>query len=764
MSHQKTIFLALTMLLLLFPNVIHAEDSGTITGVVLDGIAKKPLSGIQIQIVHSSGKTYRTITDKEGNFSIGILLEEWQVEAKGKGYNPAAKRVRVIPGETVRADFELSPSLTFYGEEFVVAAPKPSPKEEVIISKETIDAGQIKNSSVNLFNDLSETLKTMPGVITPGNFSGAMFIRGGDPLETIYMLDQVFIDWPYRWGGMMTMFNTRLIEDVDFYAGGFPAEGGNSLAGVIDVKYKKGDLKKSSGLLDVSPTTTELFLNGPIKKEKSSYLLSAKRTYYDFLAKYFTDSKESTVFPYFNDGFSKLYFDLSPEHKLTIFSVYAGEGMDMKIEEKDDPELEGGRFKYSYQTGIMGVDHKWILKEDISLQTTLSSSLDKGSFDLHHPEYIWKEDMNPMDINLKSDLDWQVTPSHKLRSGIYISDNKVKFSGSFDYEVIEGTETLIKKREIKPYDFKKDARYIGFYTWDRWKLSPRLTADIGLRHESLDLVNDTALTPRLSLKFDISDKTSLKLAYAHNSQFPTNIYWIDEQMGNPNLKRQKGIDYIVGMGKKLTDDMRLKVETYYKDLKDLIVEDNKLNFSNKGKGKAYGLEFFLQRKEGKKLDGWISYAWSKSERTRGDDKYLLENRGEGVADDAEFYPTSQDRRHTLSIVGNYKLTPKWRLSGKWQLNTGNPYTPLDSVVEYGTTTAMIYKPVWGKYNSMRMPRYEALDIKVERLFKRSSTYFQFLNLYNHKNVYDYYYTDDFKQRKESLMFGFMCLGGFELRF
>ncbi|MEK7275518.1 MAG: TonB-dependent receptor [Candidatus Desantisbacteria bacterium] len=527
MSHQKTIFLALSMLLLLFPNVIHAEDSGTITGVVLDSITKKPLPGIQIRIVHSSGKTCRTITDKEGNFSIGIPLEEYNVEAKGRGYSPAAKRVRVISGEIVRADFELSSSLTFYGEEFVVAAPKPSPKEEVIISKEMIDASQIKDSSVSLFNDLSETLKTMPGVITSGNFSGEMFVRGGTPLETIYVLDQVFIDWPYRWGGMMTMFNTRLIEDVDFYAGGFPAEGGNSLAGVIDVKYKKGDLKKSSGLLEISPTTTELFLNGPIKKEKSSYLFSAKRTYYDFLAKFFTGGKDANVFPYFHDGFFKLYFDLSPAHKLTIFSVYAGEGMDMKIEEDDDPGFSGGRFTYNYQTGILAACYKRILTEKLFIQTTLSDSLDKGEFDLHAPEYIWKEDMKPGNIDLRSDIDWQAAPSHKIRCGTYLSDNKVNFSGSFNYEIIQGTETLIKGTETESYDFKKNARYIGSYVWDRWNLSPRLTADIGLRHESLDLVKDTALTPRLSLKFDISDKTSLKLAYAHNSQFPTNIYLID---------------------------------------------------------------------------------------------------------------------------------------------------------------------------------------------------------------------------------------------
>ncbi|MFH1859741.1 MAG: carboxypeptidase regulatory-like domain-containing protein, partial [bacterium] len=181
MSHQKIIFLLISFFLL-FSNCLYAEDSGTITGVVVDGVTKKPLSRVQIRIVGSKGTAS---TDKEGSFSMGIPQGEWQVEAKGGGYSSATKSVRIIPGETKRVDFELSPSLTFYGEEFVVEAPKPSPKEEIIISKETIDAGQIKNSSVNLFNDVSETLKTLPGVISTGDFSGELFVRGGYPMETI---------------------------------------------------------------------------------------------------------------------------------------------------------------------------------------------------------------------------------------------------------------------------------------------------------------------------------------------------------------------------------------------------------------------------------------------------------------------------------------------------------------------------------------------------------------------------------------------------
>ena len=747
----------------LLPFSVFAEETGSVTGVVLDKVTQTPISGARIEV---DGKKKAT-TDKDGRFLIELSPAFYKLSVKASGYEEEAKEIEVFSDKTTEANFELIPSLTYYGEEFVGTAPEPTPAEEVTISKETIEEAQIKDTSINLFNDLSETLKTLPGVITAGGFSGALYVRGGSPMETIYVLDRVFIDWPYRWGGLLTMFNTRLIDEVDFYAGGFPAEGGQSLAGVIDIRYKKGNLQKRSGLLELSPTTTEFFLNGPIKKEASSYLFSAKRTHYDFLAKFFVEDKKDNVYPWFDDLLCKLYFDLSSKHKLTLFTPYISEGMDMQIEEEHEPEAAGGHFGYKYEMGILGIDHKWIPTENYSLQTTLSYKEDKGDFDFYHPEFSFKEKIDPKNVALRSDLDWQISPSHKLRSGTYIFSSDLNFSGEFEQDVIKGTDTLVKVREKKAYDIKKEANYIGLYAWDRWRIQPKLTADLGWRYEYFDLTKDYSLVPKLSLKYDLGDKTSLKAAYCYNSQFPIDIYWLDEKEGNPNLKPQKGIDYILGIERKLGGDVRLKCETYYKDLKDLILEDKEENFLNKGKGEAYGFEVFLQKKEAKRLDGWISYAWSVSKRQRGDSEHSLENgTTEGIFDDPKLYPTEQDRRHTLSIVGNYKLSPKWRLSASWRFNTGNPYTPLVGVVATGTTT--LYKPIWGEYNSGRMPNYQVLDVKIERLFKIKgmdcSNYLQLLNLYNHKNIYGYYYSDDYKERKESKMLPFMFLGGFEMRF
>ncbi|MDI6752148.1 MAG: TonB-dependent receptor [bacterium] len=750
----------------LFSFPVFAEESGSVSGTVLDRVTQTPISGARIDL---SGKKKAT-TDKYGRFAIELPPALYRLSVKASGYNEEVKEIEVFSDKTTQADFELIASLTFYGEEFVVESPSPTPAEEVIISKETLLEAQIRDTSVNLFNDLSETLKTLPGVITAGDFSGALYVRGGSPMETIYILDRVFIYWPYRWGGMLTMFNTRLIDEVDFYAGGFPAEGGQSLAGVIDIRYKKKSLSKRSGLFELSPTTAELLLNGPIKKEASSYLFSAKRTHYDYLAKILSKDEKGNVYPWFDDLLCKLYFDLSSKHKLTLFTPYVSEGMDMWLKEEHDPTIAGAHFGYNYKMGILGIDHKWIPTENHSLQTTLAYKEDKGDFDFYHPEFSFKQKIYPKSVSLRSDLDWQISPSHKLRSGTYIYSSDLSFAGEFKTEVIKGTDTLKKGYEEKAYEIKKDANYIGLYGWDRWKIKPKLTLDSGLRYEYLDMTKDYSLVPKFSLKYDIGDKTSLKAAYCYNSQFPMDVFWLDEKEGNPDLKPQKGIDYILGIERKVSEDVRLKCETYYKDLKDLILSDNEKNFLNKGKGKAYGIELFLQKKEAKRLDGWISYSWSVSKRQRGDSEHMFENGTEtaGVSDDPKFYPTEQDRRHTLSIVGNYKLSTKWRLSATWRFNTGNPYTPLVGVVETGSETAILYKPIWGEYNSKRMPNYQVLDLKIERLFKIKgmdcSSYLQFLNLYNHKNIYGYYYSDDYKERKESMMLPFMFLGGFEMRF
>ncbi|MBU1262082.1 TonB-dependent receptor [bacterium] len=742
---------------------IAAQEMGSITGLIRDTVTQAPISEARIMV---DGKKKAT-TDRDGRFLLELPPAFYKLSVKAQGYEEESKMVNLLSDKTIEADFELIASLTFYGEEFVIEPPEPTPAEEVTVSKTNIEETEIRDTSVSLFNDLSETMKTLPGVITSGDFSSALYVRGGYPSETIYILDRVFIDWPYRWGGMLTMFNARLIDEIDFYSGGFPAEAGQSLAGVIDIRYKKGSTKKMSGLLELSPTTAELLLSGPLKKESSSYLFSAKRTHYDYIAKLLIKDDKGNVFPYFDDGLMKLYFDLSKQHKLTISSLYAGEGMDMWIEEKDEPDAAGGHFGYSYKMRVSALDHKWLLTERHSLQTTLAYKKDNGDFYFYHPESSFKQEINQKGVSLRSDLDWQMSPLHKIRCGTYIASYDLKFSGQFEGDVIEGTDTLTKERKKEAYEFKNDANYIGLYAWDRWRIKPKLTGDFGLRYEQFDLTKDSSLTPRLSLKYDLSDKTSLKAAYCYNSQFPMNIYDLDEKYGNPRLNAQKGIDYILGIERKVSDDVRLKVEAYYKDLKDLILEDKKENFLNKGKGEAYGLELFLQKKEAKRIDGWISYAMSVSRRQRGDFEYILENgtTSQGVFNDPKLYPTEQDRTHTLSIVGNYKLNPKWRLSAKWRFNTGNPYTPLAGVVASGTT---LYNPIWGEYNSGRMPNYQTLDVKIERLFKIKkmdcSTYLQFLNLYNHKNIYSYYYSKDYKEREEFTMLPFIFLGGFEMRF
>ena len=252
--------------LFILPFSVFAQETGSVTGVIRDTVTQSPISGAMIEI---DGKK-KAITDKDGRFLLELFPSCYKLSVKAQGYEEESKKIEVFSDKTQEVDFELIASLTFYGEEFVVESPEPAPSEEVTVSKETIEEAQIRDTSVHLFNDLSETLKTLPGVITAGDFSGALYVRGGYPSETIYILDRVFIDWPYRWGGMLTMFNARLIDEIDFYSGGFPAEAGQSLAGVIDIRYKKGSTKKMSGLLELSPTTAELLLNGPIKKESNN--------------------------------------------------------------------------------------------------------------------------------------------------------------------------------------------------------------------------------------------------------------------------------------------------------------------------------------------------------------------------------------------------------------------------------------------------------------------------------------------------------------
>lgn len=730
---------------------------GAIFGKISEEITQRPLARVRLDL---QGTSYTTKSDTEGYYLLeNIRPGEYQLVARLPGYKTETIEIKVEEGKKKPCHLVLELAITQAGKGIVVKAKQKPPHQESLPSKETLTPKVIRESSVDLFSDIAETLKTLPAVISPGDFSGELYVRGGLPTETIFLLDRVFIAWPYHWNMRVTTFNPKLIDKVDFYAGGLPAEAGNVLAGVVDIEYKKGNREQLAGSLETSFTTFDLQLEGPLLKKQASWLFSAKRTNYDLVLNLL--DKKNQVYPFFHEIFAKFYYEPGPGHQISLYGLLAGEGLDMEKEEEEDevPGLPKDRFKYDFTQNILSLNYKWLISPELSSETTLAYLWSDGNFHQYSLTEPIEVDFTNDEYSFRQDFTYYLGKKHKLRAGTYL------WWGDTDLYAYEKEES----GEEEVTDFDERARYAGYYLWDKWHLIPKLlTCDFGTRYEYLDLTDEGVFTPRISLSLALGDDMSLKAAYGYNSQFGMDAIQYDK---NPDLKAQRGTDYVLGLERRLSEDIRLRIEAYYKDFDHLIIESGEDSYSNDGKGFSKGIEFFLQKKEGGRLDGWISYALSKSKRRFGYSIFGVESEyGEEIIAyyDPTLYPTPQDRRHTISVVANYKLSDKWRLGLTWRGDSGNPYTPLHKIARQIEETGKI-EPPQGLIYSERMPWYHRLDVRFSRDFRflnlDHSFYFEIINLYNRKNLYTYYYEDDdYSRPEEAVMFGIIPVAGIETKF
>jgi hypothetical protein len=255
----------------------------------------------------------------------------------------------------------------------------------------------------------------------------------------------------------------------------------------------------------------------------------------------------------------------------------------------------------------------------------------------------------------------------------------------------------------------------------------------------------------------VTDRTRLKFAWGHYYQYSIDPVQMEPPLGSNDLKPKRAIHYILGMEHQLTAGSRVRVEGYIKELSDLFVLGPQMKFTNYGRGSVWGLECFYERAASNRLNGWISYAYSIARR-------------KDQLGTPEYYP-QQDQRHTFSAVLNYRFDPSWKLSLKWAVHSGRPYTPVlgaESLVDEQTGETTGYVPLEGEINSRRFPEYQRLDVRLDRFFRFQgwdlSLYAEVLNVYNHGNIYDYSYTRDYSRRITTYQFPLLPAIGAKVSF
>ena len=697
---------------------------GRIKGVVKDSTGK-PLELVNVSL---DGTTYGAATDSQGYYIISDVPHgDYTIMFSMVGYKIVEKKAEVKAKEILRVNAELSPK-AIKMKEIEVTSERAEFERDVGVSTMKIGVREIDKMPSFFQSDLLRIIQSMPGVITVGDFSTALYVRGGNCDQNLVQLDGVTLFNPFHLGGFLSTFDVDAVRNVNFITGGFPARFGGRLSSVLDVYTRTGNQEKFSGIGNIGLLYSKLLLEGPIPA--GSFLISARRTYLDKVLPLF-----NAEFPYyFYDIQTKLNFNLSDNTKTSLSGFCNQDVFDFG---------EGGNKIYldwGNQTASLSFSH--IFSPQLFSKSYLTRSKFSYEVDVASGLFSVKDDLTEWAI--KSNFTYYIN-KHELESGIETKrtefNYKESFQGGFKYDVV-----------AIPYE-------VAFYLQDKWKPNDKIILQPGIRlnyfwaeyeYEKEELAKPRRhwrLAPRFAFKYFFSRDMALKGAVGKYFQFVTAL--IPEENPAPFIfpwapifggyYPEEAWHYILGIEKWLSKTITLSVESYYKNFEGLLTfneqsdpEDFVGNIFHIGKGNSYGIDILLKKRVGG-ITGWLGYSISEAQVT-------FNNKD---------YPPRYDRRHNLNLIGETKLLWNITFSTKFTFGSGTPYTPIIGWYPYYyilPRTGKIekgWKNILGEKNSTRFPDYHRMDIGFTRNFTLKRLNFSLtlsvINVYNQKNVLLYYY-------------------------
>jgi hypothetical protein len=559
--------------------------------------------------------------------------------------------------------------------------------------------------------------------------------------------------------GFFSVFNADAVKDVNLIKGGMPAQYGGRLSSVLDITMKDGNNQNYHVDGGIGVISSRLTVQGPLKKDTSSFIISGRRTYIDVLMKPFVKENLRGTGYYFYDLNTKLNYRFSDKDRLML-SGYFGRDV-FSFKNKEDGFFI--RIPWGNATGSMRWNH--LFSNKLFLNTTATVSDYRFNFEAEQEDFEFIMFSGVQDYSLKSDFNWMPSVRHNVKFGINYMYHIFTPSGA----TARIGETVFNSGDIIKYHAHESAIYINdeFEWTEKLKLSGGLRgsyfAHVGpfLRYvkndsgEKIDSVkygsgdiiaNFKHLEPRFSVRYIVNKTSSLKAAFTQNYQYvhmaslsssmlPTDIWVPCTEVIEPQFSTQ----YAVGYFKNFKENIfETSVEAYYKDMQHMIeykegatsdddVGDNPDNNFTFGNGYSYGVELFLKKKLGK-TNGWIGYTWSRTFRN-----FPEINLGEE-------FPAKYDRRHDLSVVLSHKFNDQWEATAVFVYASGNTTTL--PIARYFIDGRIVNE--YGARNSFRMPAYHRADIsvtytpKTEKKYK-SSWNFSVYNLYNRYNPYFIYF-------------------------
>lgn len=735
---------------LLISVVSWSQDKVTLNGYIKDASNGEELLGVAIYIPSLKAGT---VTNDYGFYALTVPRGTYEVQITYVGYKQQVLNLDLQENTTRNINMESDAQVM----KEIIIEDKPLDENVVAVqmSKNTLNMTQVRKLPA-LFGeiDIIKNIQMLPGVISAGEGTSSFFVRGGSADQNLILIDEAPVYDPSHLFGLFSVFNADVIKDSELYKGGIPARFGGRLSSILEVRTKDGNNKDFDVSGGIGTMASRVAIEGPIVREKSSFIVSARRSYVDLFLK--AANQDNLV--HFYDVNAKINWKSNNNNRF-FAAFYAGRDV--------FSFADNFGFEWGNKTGTFRWNH--LFNERLFSNTSIILSNFDYKLELQDAVQGFRWVSNLQEFSFKNDLSYSLNEHNELAFGYHLTGRRFspgEVSPNVDGSIFE----TVEMQHMYALDH-------GIYLSNLQTLSDRITLDYGVRlsifqnigpgdvylyedpQDNIDIVRTDTLTydkwesiktyvnfePRFALRYILKEGQSIKVSYnrmvqnthlisAGTAPVPFNTWNPSNYYLKPQVADQVAAGYFRNFR---NNEYEFSAEAYYKDIENVTdFADNAALFFNKdlsteyrqGDAWAYGLEFLVSKNRGK-LTGMASYTWSKTMR-----------KVEGVNLGKEF-PANHDRRNVVNIQAAYDFNDKWVFGGTFTYSTGRPLTLPAGKYEYGNYNA----DVLTERNGYRLPAFHRLDLSVTLNPRKNANrnwkgqwIFSIYNVYSNRNPFTIY--------------------------
>ena len=740
-----------------------ASSKVIIAGNVTDAKTGEPVVGAYLQVDQTGPSV---VTDQYGYFSFSLLRGKHIISIQSLGMKDTKRQVQLYNDGKLNIDMQ-STILTI--KNVVISAQKLSNVKGTQMGLQKIDIKTIKQVPV-IFGeaDILRVVTTLPGVKTVGEASTGLNVRGGSADQNLILFNDATIYNPSHFFGMFSAFNPEVVKDVELYKSSIPAKYGGRLSSVLNINGREGNKKQLTGSAGIGLLTSRFNLEGPLVKDKTSFILGARSTYANWLLNLLPDQYKNSKAGFYDFNLS-ITHEINKKNTLYFTGYYSRDRFNLNSDTA-----------YGYNNKNFSVKWKHIFSN--KMNSVITTGTDDYSYNIASnklPLNAYKMGFDIHQTYFKAHFNYYLNNSHTIDFGV----NSIYYKLNPGYFNPDGKSSLVVPDQME----KEQALESALYVNDKYNVTNAFTLEAGIRYSLYQFLGPKTINTyapglpitesnmtgtvnydkgktiqnysgpeyRFAVRYAFTDSFSIKAAFNTQRQYihmlsntaamaPTDIW----KLSDGSIRPQNGEQVSLGLYKNFNSNtIETSVEVYYKRMNNYLDYKSGANLVLNHhletdviatKGKAYGVEFLVKKLTGK-INGWVSYAWS---------RVLLKQDNPAVGElinKGNFYPANYDKPHDVTLIGNYRVNHRFSLSFNATYSTGRPITLPVGVFYFAGSTRTLYA---GR-NEYRIPDYFRTDFsmnidgnhKVHQITHNSWTIGVY-NLTGRKNPYSVYYVSE----------------------